>query len=72
MFGRVITGVVFKAGFMGCFRVDTDHRRGIAGNAVILEWEALGAHERHTTMFGGVLCIIREESSEGMDPPQGG
>ncbi len=57
---------------MGCFRPDRDHRRGIVGNGVIVEWETLGAHKRHTAMFGGVLCIICEESSEGMDPPQGG
>jgi hypothetical protein len=55
---------------MGCFHMDTDHHRGIVGNGVIVEWVTLGVHERHTAMFGGVLCIIHEESSEGMDPPK--
>jgi hypothetical protein len=55
---------------MGCFRADTDHRRCIVGDGVIVEWETLAAHECHTAMCGSVLCIIGEESSEGMDPPR--
>ena len=44
-FSCLITGVVIKAGFMGCFCTNSDDCRGVVGNFCIKEGEAGGTYE---------------------------
>ena len=67
--GRLVTGKVIKAGFVGQFRVDANNRGGIVGNADVVERQVDGMDEGGA-MVGGIPCRICEEAHEGIDPPE--
>ncbi len=66
-FGRLVTGVVVKVGFMGGLCSNTDDCCGIVGNVFVVEGEADGPDKLGIAMVGFVLGGIREYGREGMD-----
>ncbi len=50
-FGRFVTGVVIKAGFMGRLRTNSDDCRGVVSDVFIVEGEADGTNKRGVAMF---------------------
>ena len=69
-FGRFVTGVVIKAGFMGHLCTNPDDCRGVVGNVFIVEREAGGTYELVVAMFGFVLDGLSEDGREGVDSIQ--
>jgi hypothetical protein len=67
--GRLVTGVVIKAGFVGSLCTNTDDCRGIIGNVFIIEGEG-GSYKFVVAMFSFVLGSICEDGREGMDSIQ--
>jgi len=70
MFGRFVTGVVIKAGFVGRLCTHSDDSRGIVGDVFIVEREAGGTYELVVAMFGFVLDSLHEDGREGVDSIQ--
>ena len=69
-FGRFVTGLVIKTGFMGRLCTNPDNCCGIVGNVFIVEGEADGAYKFGVAMFSFVLGSLREDSREGVDSYQ--
>jgi len=67
--GRLVTGVVIKAGFVGSLCTNTDDCRGVIGNVFIMEGEG-GSYKFVVAMFSFVLSSICEDGREGMDSIQ--
>jgi len=60
-FGRLVTGVVIKAGFVGHLCMDTDDCHCVVGDVFMVEGEAGGPYEFGVAMFGFVIGGISEE-----------
>ena len=68
--GRLETGVVIEAGFVGRLRANADDRGGGVVDSPVVEREADGAFERVAAVVGGVTHGIGDDGREGMDAPQ--
>jgi hypothetical protein len=55
MFGRLVAGVVIKAGFMGGLGANTDNSRGVIGNVHVIEGEAGRQDKLGVAMVGFIL-----------------
>jgi hypothetical protein len=66
LFGRLVTGVVVEAGFMGGLCSNADNCRGIVGNVFVVEGVADGPDELGIVMVGFVLGGIHKDGREGM------
>jgi hypothetical protein len=69
-FGRFVTGVVIKAGFVSRLRTNLDNCRGVVGDVFIVERKADGTNKRFVAVFEFVLGGVREDSRERMDAVQ--
>ena len=69
-FGRLETGVVVEAGFVGHLRANANDRGGIVLDASVVEREADRASERVAAMVGSVPHTIGDDGSEGVDAPE--
>ncbi len=69
-FGRLVASVVVEACFVGRLRTNANDHGGVVRDAPVVEWETDGNDEGVTAMVGGVPRGLREESNEGMDPPE--
>ena len=54
-FGRLVTGVVIKAGFMGGLCSNVDNCCGVVGDVFIVEGETGGPDKLGVAVFGFVL-----------------
>jgi hypothetical protein len=54
-FGRLVTGVVIEAGFMGGLCTNANDCRGVVGDVFIVEGEVGGTEEHGIAVFGFVL-----------------
>ena len=54
-FGRLVTGIVIKAGFMGGLCLNVDNCCGVVGDVFIVEGETGGPDELGVAVFGFVL-----------------
>ena len=69
-FGRFVTGIVIKAGFVGRLCMNSDDCRGVIGDVFIVKRKADGTNERFVAVFELVLGSVREDSRERMDAVQ--
>jgi len=63
-FGRLVTGIVIEAGFVGSLCMNTDNCRGFVGEVFIVEGEVGGSYKFGVAMVGFVLGGIREDGRE--------
>jgi hypothetical protein len=66
-FGRLVTGVVVKAGLMGSLCLNAGNCHGIVGKVFVVEGEADGPDKLGVAMVGFILGGIRKDGREGMD-----
>ncbi len=66
-FGRLVTGVVVKVGFMGGLCLNADDCHGIVGDVFVVEGEADRPDKLGIAMVGFVLGGIHKDGREGMD-----
>jgi len=69
-FGRFVTVIVIKAGFVGRLCTNSDDCCGAVGEVFIVEREAGGTYELVVAMFGFVLDGVRDDGREGVDAIQ--
>jgi hypothetical protein len=67
---RLVAGVVVKAGFVGCFRLNANNRGGIVREFTVIEGQSDEAFECVAAMVGGVWHCITQDGCEGVDPPE--
>jgi hypothetical protein len=63
-FGRLVAGIVIKAGFMGCLGVNMDDNHGIVGNVLVIEGGAGRPDKLGIAMVGFVLGGLHEDGHE--------
>jgi hypothetical protein len=66
--GRLVTGIVIKAGFVGGLCTNANNIRGIVINCLVVEWETSWAY-KFGTMVGFVLDSLGE-GGQGENPVQ--
>jgi hypothetical protein len=65
-FGRLVTGVVIKSGFVGSLRTNVNDCRGIISDCLVVEWETSRVYE-FGTIVGFVLDSLGEDGNEGVN-----
>ena len=64
-FGRLVTGIVIEAGFMGGLCTNANDCRGVVGDVFIVEGEVGGTDEHGIAVFGFVLGGILRMAVRG-------
>jgi hypothetical protein len=65
-FGRLITGKIIEARFVGQLCTHLDSCQGIVGNGIIVERKVSGMKDFFVAMVGLVLGGLREDGHKGM------
>ncbi len=69
--GCLVTDVVTnKEGFVSQFCMGMNNGGGVVHDGAIVKWQTIGANKGVASMIGGVSHQIREDDSEGVDPPK--
>jgi len=69
LLGRLVTGVVIEAGFVGSLCTNANDCCGIVSNCLVVEWE-MGRAYKFGTMVGFVLDSLGEDGCEEVNPIQ--
>jgi hypothetical protein len=69
LFGRLVTGVVIKSGFVGSLRTNLNDCCGIVSDRLVVEWEMSQAY-KFDTIVGFVLESLGEDGCEGVNSVQ--
>jgi hypothetical protein len=69
LFGRLVTGIVIKSGFVGGLRTNANDCCGIVSNCLVIERGTSWAF-KFGTMVGFVLDSLGEDGHEGVNPIQ--
>ncbi len=69
LFGRLVTGVVIKSGFVGSLRTNANNCLGIVSNCLVVEWKTSQAY-KFGVMVGFVLDCLSEDGCEGVNSVQ--
>jgi hypothetical protein len=70
MFGRLLTGKIAEAGFVGCLCTNSDDCHGVVGDGIIVEREAFGTYIFVVAMVGFVLGGLGEDGYKGIGSPK--
>ncbi len=70
LFGRFVTGIVIKLGFVGGLRMSANNCHGIVSNCLVVEWETNHAYNKFGTMVSFVLDSLGENGCEGVNSVQ--